>query len=348
MSTRYDIRYVKRQELDTARWDRCISSATNTIIYGFHFYLDYMAAGQWDALVLGDYEAVMPLTWRRKYGISYLYQPPFTQQAGIFAVHSPTTTGPSLAVRSPITTGPSALRPDLIEAFLQNARQHFRFAEIFLNYGSPHPSLQPHSNFILPLDPPYEKLAANYKKDLQRNLKLAARSQLHYTSDLDLPTALEGYHRQYAARTPHVGPADYKNFEALCRHLDTRGQLVLRAVKSPTAAPGETHAAHSGGQILATALLLRDTHRLYLLQSTTPPAGRNTEANHFLLDRLIKEFAGSPLTLDFEGSDLPGIAHFYKNFGSVDQPYYFYRHNRLPWFVNLFKSLINHTLGRKH
>lgn len=40
-------------------------------------------AKNWDALVLNDYEAVMPLTWNKKYGICYLYQPPFTACLGI-------------------------------------------------------------------------------------------------------------------------------------------------------------------------------------------------------------------------------------------------------------------------
>src|SRR6201996_2749611 len=108
------IRYLPHDDIDVARWDHCIENAANSLIYGFHFYLDHMAAGQWDALVLGDYEAVMPLTWRSKYGIRYLYQPPYTQQAGIFAIQP--------------------LAPHLIEAFLQAARDRFRFAELFLNY----------------------------------------------------------------------------------------------------------------------------------------------------------------------------------------------------------------------
>jgi len=103
-------------------------------------------------------------------------------------------------------------------------------------------------------------------------------------------------------------------------------------------------------QPLATALLLREANslgensphrpvdRMHLLQSTVLPAGRQTEANHALLDHLIREFAGKPLILDFEGSDLPGIAHFYRNFGASDQPYFFYRLNRLPWPLRLFKN----------
>jgi hypothetical protein len=311
MNTGQHIRYVQRREIDIARWDACIHQAASSVIYGFHFYLDHMAAGQWDALILGDYEAVMPLPWRRKYGIRYLYQPPFTQQTGIFC--------------------PSPPDRQTIEAFLQTAQRYFRFAEIFLNHSNALNVFQPRPNFVLPLDTPYPKLATHYKKDLVRNLRLAGRSPLAYSKEPDLTLAMEGYRREYSARTPHVRPEDYARFEALCRYLQNRGQLVLRAALAP------------GRQIMATALLLRDTHRLYLLQSTTPAAGRHKEANHFLLDQLIREWAGSGLLLDFEGSDIPGIAHFYKNFGSIDQPYYFYRYNRLPWFVNLFKSLSNYT-----
>jgi len=301
------IRYVPRREIDTTRWDACIDQAANPLIYGYHFYLDRMAADQWDALILGDYEAVMPLIWRRKYGIRYLYQPPFTQQAGIFSA--------------------LPLLPGLIAAFLQTAHNHFRFAEICLNYSNYLPGLQPRANYILPLGSSYTQLSAHYKKDLVRNLRLAARSALRYAEGPDLTLALESYRAEYGHRTPHVSPDDYARFGNLCHYLQTRDQLVLRAALGP------------GGEAMATALLLRDRHRLYLLQSTTPAAGRRKEANHFLLDQLIREWAGSGILLDFEGSNIPGIAHFYKNFGSIDQPYYFYRYNRLPWFVSLIKRL---------
>lgn len=304
-STHDAIHYVPHDRIDVARWDACIDQAATPLIYGCHFYLDHMAAGQWDALILGDYEAVMPLTWRRKYGIRYLYQPAFTQQLGIFSARS--------------------LPAGLIEAFLQRAQRHFRFAEIFINGNNIPAGSQPRCNYILPLAAPYEHLAAKYKKDLQRNLKQSARSSLIYSAGADLEPALDSYRREYGARTAHVSTNDYRRFAALCRDCRNRNQLVLRAATTPA------------GEIMATALLLRDRRRLYLLQSTTPAAGRHKEANHFLLDQLVREWAGSNLTLDLEGSELPGVAHFYKNFGSIDQPYYFYRYNRLPWFVSLFK-----------
>ena len=84
MKDNYHINYVKRESIDTAKWDRCIDNSRNGLIYAYALYLDHMARN-WDALILNDYEAVMPLTWNKKWGIKYLYQPPLTPQLGIFS-----------------------------------------------------------------------------------------------------------------------------------------------------------------------------------------------------------------------------------------------------------------------
>jgi hypothetical protein len=93
-----------------------------------------------------------------------------------------------------------------------------------------------------------------------------------------------------------------------------------------------------GSGILAIALLLQDSGRLYNIMSTTLPEGRRLEANHFLFEQLIREFANSDLILDFEGSDIAGIANFYKKFGAVSEPYFFVRFNNLPWPIKHFKK----------
>jgi len=299
------IRYLRRGEIDIRRWDDCMLNAASPLIYGRAFYLDELAAGQWDALVLDDYLAVMPLPWRSKYGIRYLYQPAFTQQTGIFSAQ-PTP-------------------PSLVEAFLRQLDLRFRFAEIFLNYTNASSSLIPRTNFILPLDAPYEQLAGQYKKDLIRNLKLAQRSPFNYIKDFDLHIALGDFRREYTASLPAIKEDEYSRFETLCLFLRQQEQLLTRAVLDERQQP------------LCSAVFLRDNRRFYLLHSTTLPAGRTTEANHFLLDQFIREWAGSPMILDFEGSDHPGIAHFYANFGAIDQPYFFYRRNRLPWPIRWLK-----------
>jgi hypothetical protein len=107
--------YHIHAEINKQKWDQCVQHSMQSIIYAESAYLDYMT-GNWDALVLGDYEAVMPLCYRNKWGIRYLYQPAFIQQGGIFS--------------------PQKLTTEIAKAFLEVCKQHFCFAEININYGN--------------------------------------------------------------------------------------------------------------------------------------------------------------------------------------------------------------------
>ena len=78
------IKHVTHNELDKIKWDNCIDHANNTLIYAYSWFLDVVSPN-WEALVYNDYEAVMPLTHKRKFLINYLYQPFFTQQLGVFS-----------------------------------------------------------------------------------------------------------------------------------------------------------------------------------------------------------------------------------------------------------------------
>jgi len=298
-----NLQYLRRDEVDTVKWDQCIDKAPNGLIYAFSFYLDHMAPG-WSALVLDDYEAVMPLPWRRKWGIKYLYRPAFVQQLGIFSN--------------------ATLTSEIENSFLTVLPHHFQFAEQFLNYAHGGDTRRPHSNFILPLQASYEQLQQNYKDDLVKNLKRAARFSLVYSAAKDYKKTLLAFAELYGHRMPHVTDADYKNWEKIFSFLDEQNRVIVRTVSE-------------NEQVLSSALLMRNKERLYLMVSVTGDKGRSTGANHFLIDRLIAEYAQSGLILDFEGSDLAGVAHFYKNFGSIDQPYSFYRFNKLPWPFRLLK-----------
>ena len=121
MSSSFEISYLPHNEIDFSKWDHCIDSASNSLIYGYSYYLDHMAKN-WDALVLGNYDAVMPLTWNRKYGVYYLYQPFLTAQLGVFG---------------------NSINADMIEEFLQSIPPRFRYWDFYLNYQNIFP-YRPH------------------------------------------------------------------------------------------------------------------------------------------------------------------------------------------------------------
>ena len=118
MSDENNIQYLQHHEINKTKWDESISNASNGLIYGYSYYLDNMS-NRWDALVMGEYEAVMPLTWNKKYGIAYLYQPFFTACLGVF--------GNNIHAFHQYAT------------FVNNNRKHFpRLLQIFIITGNHH------------------------------------------------------------------------------------------------------------------------------------------------------------------------------------------------------------------
>jgi hypothetical protein len=61
------------------------------------------------------------------------------------------------------------------------------------------------------------------------------------------------------------------------------------------------------------------------------------QANYFLYDNIFKEFGEANIIFDFEGSDIPGIAFFYKKWATENQQYPFIKWNLLPAPIKLIK-----------
>ena len=74
---------IQHQDIDFKTWDQTILSSATPFVFAQSFYLN-ATCPQWDALVIGDYESVFPLTYKTKFGFTYLPQPPFTSQLGVF------------------------------------------------------------------------------------------------------------------------------------------------------------------------------------------------------------------------------------------------------------------------
>jgi hypothetical protein len=301
MQSSQTIQHLKHEQIEKQQWDDCIHNATNTIIYAHSFYLDAIAPN-WTALIGDNYQWVLPITAKKKYGIAYLYQPSFTQQLGVFVKH------------------------DVVvpwKEIIERLQAEYKFWEVQWNYKTNTElvsslAISPATNFILDLSTDHSTLTSSYSKDLQRNLKRANRFGFNYRHTTDVDACINIYKENYGDRMEHVTEDDYNGFRKICEHAGKNQMIFCR------------EATNSKEEVLAVALLLFDGKRLYNMMNTTTAAGRKTEANHFLLDSIIAEFSGKDILFDFEGSDLQGVKSFYENFGVSNQPYYMVRYNNLP------------------
>lgn len=306
----HSIEFLTNEQIDKKRWNECIEASVDNKVYAKAFYLDALCP-QWSALTNNNYDWVFPITNKKKWTFSYLYQPPFVQQLGLFCK-------------------PGSVVP--YGEIVSWLKKNFSFWEINWNYRTAIElkdhcvAAKPATNFVLDLSVGYKSIAAKYHNDLIKNLKRSGRSQLQYQKSTNFEKGIALYKTLYKERMQHVKESDYNNFTKACAHASLNNQLVCR------------EAVDENNELVAVALLINDGERLYNLMNTTTEKGRKIAANHFLLNAIIKEHAGKELKLDFEGSDLPGVKAFYENFGAINQPFYAVKYNDLPWPVRLVKS----------
>jgi hypothetical protein len=214
---------------------------------------------------------------------------------------------------------------DLISEFIKKAKCYFKFCEIHLNAENYTTGATQRINYILSLDKPYAEIRNSFKKRLLENLAEAETNRNNYTTTTDFSSTIRLFRREYGKRFRHVKEQDYINFGILCNELQKKEMLFVRQVKTQT------------GSILSSSIFFKDHRRIYNIMSVTLKPGREKRSHFFLLDQLIREFSPGIILLDFEGSEVPGIAEFYRKFGSLSVPYYFLRYNQLPFPFRYFK-----------
>jgi len=301
------IKYVPYKQIDKLKWDACIDTASNGLVYAYSFYLDAMAK-HWDALVINDYETVMPLVWNKKYGTYYLYQPFFTAALGVFG---------------------NAISPALLTDFLQAIPAKFKYWDIYLNYAN---RLQLTSyilyervNYVLPLNEAYERIYAGFRDNIKRNIKKSAQLNCIIKKDITIEEVINLAQEQSRQFSPATDD-DYQHFKQLYHHLYQQQKAITYGVYAP------------GGQLLASCAFLLSHDRAYYILVGNHPNGKTFGASHALIAAFIKDNAGKDLLLDFEGSDIPSLAFFYSSFGAREERYAGVKLNRLPFWMKWFKK----------
>ena len=261
-------------------------------------------AGTWDAIILNDYEAVMPLPWRKKWGIHYIYQPFLTAQLGLFG-HD--------------------LSSQLLTNFLDAIPKKFRLWEFPLNQGNLFSmekySLFKRRNFVLPLNKPYEDLYKNYRENIRRNIKKSKQYGCYSETAIGIKPIIG------LAKENEEDPGNkFLEFEKLFLQYEALGKAKTYGIYSQKK------------ELLASAAFFFSHNRAYYILVGNHPNGRTLGASHSLIDAFIKDHSGEDLLLDFEGSDIRNLAFFYSSFGATEELYPAIRRNDLPWYARLFKS----------
>jgi len=285
------IKHLKHNEIEKQKWDNTILKSKNCLPYAFSQFLDTVSEN-WEALIMADYQYVMPLSVKKKFGLKYVIQPHFCQQLGIFSQET--------------------ITKDVINEFV-NAIP-YKFFAFQLNYKNVFKAKEL-PNLTLSLSDNYEKIKQNFSENTKRNIRKAEGFGLKVKM-------INSEEFLNFCKTENFAKFSY-NFSVLERLVNLKSDFVkLYCVENQE----ET--------VIAINLVLETEKRIINLVPTSNQEGKAKSAMFFLLNYLIEKNAEKDIIFDFEGSQIDGIARFYKGFGAKNEPYFFVHKNRPEWLFN--------------
>ncbi len=292
------LKLLKRKEIDVVKWDDLIAHSPAETIYPYSWYLDAVSE-KWSAFVVDDYRFVMPVVWKKKAGMKYIYQPFYTQQLGVFSREY--------------------VDPELIRKMLRILYKKFRFAGINLNtrnlVGEEKPfAVDDKSNYVLTLNRDYESHSKAYSSNATRNI----RKSIEFSDIIEKGLPVQELVR--LKKENDVIQRSEKDYPWLVKLFET--------IKERDA--GKIYAIRTGNEITAAAFFAFSKTRAIYLLSASSQKGKEQRGMFRIVDAFIRDHAGSGLILDFEGSNIPSVARFFSGFGAQPEIYQSISFNRLP------------------
>lgn len=294
------ITYIENKNINKLKWDQCIQASSNACIFVYSWYLDVVSEN-WSAIIMGDYEAVLPLASKSKYKINYLIQPFFTRYFGVFSKME--------------------ISENLLNNFMEAIPGKFKHIEFCLHESNKfHPKsfkISERRYQYLNLSESHKNLKRNYSDNAKRNVNKAVKAGLTIKENVDPELVVNLFKTTKGQELEVFKPSDYNKLIQLM-HLCTDHNK------------SEAYAVFDKEENLcAGAFFMKMDNRFIFLKSGVTTFGKAKGAMHLLFDTFIRKHSESDKTLDFGGSSVETVARFYKNFGAKDCVYLRVKKNSL-------------------
>ena len=289
------------KDIDKTKWDSCIKNSQFPIIYGYSWYLDSVSPN-WSALIIesnNQYDAVFPLTEKNKFGFNYLAQPFFCQQLGLFYRENTEAD---------------------IELFVSNIQKSFAHFEITLNETNYLNNQEgERTNHVLDLSKDYYLLEKEYTKNRKRDLIKAKNSAISIVESQKIDDFISFFWEQKGNEIDDLTKQNYNLIIKLFTHPENKKSNKL------------LFALNEKNELISASYFLIKNNRIIFLLGTSNNEGKKKGVMTFIFDHIIREYSNQNMTLDFEGSNIPGVAKFYKSLGGKEKKYISLKGNSFFW-----------------
>lgn len=289
------IRRVSFKDLDTEKYRACISRAAQGSFQANLDFLLCLNGRNWDFIVYKDYEAVMPVYYKRKMGIRFVISPPYTNQMGIFSEKDDF---------------------QLNRLFLDYLLSQYNVVYYPFNAGNHFGSLQKRKNFRLESGR-YDKVRSNYSVHRRRNSRL--KDDGTEFRPIEKFSCIASFFMRNALGLPtQQMKRHYKN--ALLR-IEQQFRLKIYGLFR--------------NSVLVCAAILSDFEdELALLHLISDKALSTSNDASVLIDQILR-LNIEQKSFNFFGSNIATVAEFYRRFGAQEETYCYVRQTKARVLKNL-------------
>jgi len=296
------IKHIKHVDIDLKKWDRTVLSSQLPLVFAQSFYLN-ATCPKWDALVIGDYESIFPLTTKTKLGFKYLPQPSFTSQLGVYGI----------------------INNEIELEFYNYITKQFNLIEIELNASNKikEKGINLKKTYVIDYKKEY-----NYNQNTKRNIKKAIDNGfiIEEVDTKEILSLSKKYIDPFLEKEIGLSKDVVKIFnDLLSSSIKTENLITFKTVDNKKNIKAFAHFVHNG------------KHALYL-KGTNFDKKDNSGSMHFLIEAAIKYFKNKTTIFDFGGGSNKGLASFYQGLGGSELNYSYLKINKLPRLVNILKG----------
>lgn len=303
-----EIRLIPRNEISVEKW-QLLEQDAEYPIFSSIWYLDAVSP-EWQAFVLNDYELVLPILFKKKFGIKYALHP--------------------LLVRSFEILGESNAKKS---QFLKMILSQFDFYSINLKDISDsnlnQVYIENRSFQFLSFEENLVKTISNFSENTRRKIKQFENSNAKIEEISDSNQLSELFRQEKGSQFGNFNRDTYLKLDNLVE--------LSRKLKI-----GYLFATKTENEILSLGFFILYNKHLLYVKGVVTENGKKIGAMQAIFNFVISKFHDQAKGLDFGGSNEVGLANFNKRFGAEDRNYVVLKNNKTKF---PFRKLINRKIG---
>lgn len=304
------IQLIKFKNINFEKYDNCIKNSVYPTVYAESWYLLSVCPKGFDAVILNDYEAVMPLPYKKKYGIKWIIQPTYCQQLGVFY--------------------PQRLSYEIFRKFENFLHSLKVLSYSFNEENTQHflPSGILNTNQILSLNKNYDQLYNQYNRNRKRNLNKEKPEVTIHEEFIEVEKYLQMIKEN---QEELYKKTNTKILSHLLSQLKVQQKGVFLVLKDKE------------NKILIYSVFIYSEKRIiFLFTVRNGKQNTNHSFTSILVDYMIEKYSNTNLTFDFGGSMMPGVNAFNESFGTSSKYYTVFSNQK--WIKKIKKVILKNNL----